>query len=211
MQLFSRRVHMSGPPAELMAYASDITQHVSKVGGRELALWSVGFGAPLGTMMFAMRVEGVADFQSVSAKVLADADYHAKLAAGAGYLTPGSSEDSLLQPLNAEMGDASPPVGSVAQITQAQIAGGYFEAALAWGTDMAAHAAGVTGIPVMFLAGVFGPFGSVGWISVGADAAAFDAANMALWSDADYMKKLDAAKGMFIDGSANQILATRVA
>ncbi len=211
MQLFSRRVHMTGPPAEVGAYAADIAQHVSKVSGRELALWSVGFGAPLGTMMFAARVEGVADFQAMSAKVLADADYHAKLATGSGYLTPGATEDTLLQPLNAELGDASPPVGSVAILTRAQMADGHFSDALAWGTDIAAHATGVTGIPTMFLASVFGEFGSVAWIGVAADAAASDAANMALWADADYMKKLDDAKGFFQPGSAVQMLATRMA
>jgi hypothetical protein len=211
MQLFSRRVHMTGPPAEVGAYAADITQHVSKISGRELALWSVAFGAPLGTMMFAMRVEGVADFEAISAKVLADADYHAKLAAGADWLTPGSSEDTLLQPLNAELGEASPPVGSVAQLTRAQMADGNFANALAWGSDIAAHATSVTGVPTMFLASMFGAFGSVAWIGVTADAAASDAANAALWADAEYMKKIDAAKGFFQPGTAEQMLAVRVA
>jgi hypothetical protein len=72
MQLFSRRVHMAGPPSETMAYAADLRAHVSEVAGRELALWAVGFGAPLGTMLFSMRVEGVADFQDLAGVALVD-------------------------------------------------------------------------------------------------------------------------------------------
>ena len=149
--------------------------HVSAVGGREIALWSTVFGAPLGTMTYAVRVEGIADLQALSAQILADADYHAKLAKGADYAV-GNAEDRLFQPLNAEFGDP-PPVGSMALVTSAVIANGAYEKAIAWGLDMAQHASSVTGIPTLFLVEQYGTFGSVGWIGVAADGAAIDAAD----------------------------------
>ncbi len=209
MQLFSRQLQLSGPLAEIAAYAADMRAHVSAVAGREIALWSTMFGAPLGTMTYAVRVEGVADFQAMSARIQADADYHDKVAKGADYVV-GNAEDRLLQPLNAEMGDP-PPVGSMALVTSAVMAAGAYDKAIAWGIDMAQHAMSVTGVPTLFLAEQYGSFGSVGWIAVTADGAAVDAASAALNGDADYFKKLGAAGDLFVPGSGHRILSTRVA
>ena len=209
MQLFTRQVQLSGPFADTMAYATDMTAHVSGLTGREIALWSTVFGAPLGTLTYTVRVDGVADLQTISAQVLADAEYHAKLAKGAEYAV-GNAEDRLLQPLNAELGDP-PPVGSMAVVTTALMANGAYEKAIAWSLDMAQHATSVTGIPTLFVAEQYGPFGSVGWIGVAADGAAVDAANAALNGDADYLKKLGAAGELFVEGSGHRVLSTRVA
>lgn len=209
MQLFSRQIQLAGPLAETMAYATDLQAHVSAVGGREIALWSTVFGAPLGTMTYAVRVEGIADLQALSAQILGDAEYHAKLAKGVDYAV-GTAEDRLFQPLNAEFGDP-PPVGSVALVTSAVIANGAYEKAFAWGIDMAQHASSVAGIPTLFLAEQYGTFGSVGWIGVAADGAAIDAGTAALNADADYLKKLGAAGDLFLPGSGHRILSTRVA
>ena len=209
MQLFSRQIQLSGPLAETMAYATDLQAHASAVGGREIALWSTVFGAPLGTMTYAVRVEGIADLQALSAQILGDAEYHAKLAKGVDYAV-GTAEDRLFQPLNAEFGDP-PPVGSMALVTSAVIANGAYEKAFAWGIDMAQHASSVAGIPTLFLAEQYGTFGSVGWIGVAADGAAIDAGTAALNADADYLKKLGAAGDLFLPGSGHRILSTRVA
>ena len=209
MQLFSRQIQLAGPLAETMAYATDLQAHVSAVGGREIALWSTVFGAPLGTMTYAVRVEGIADLQALSAQILGDAEYHAKLAKGVDYAV-GTAEDRLFQPLNAEFGDP-PPVGSMALVTSAVIANGAYEKAFAWGIDMAQHATSVSGIPTLFLAEQYGSFGSVGWIGVAADGAAIDAGTAALNADADYLKKLGAAGDLFMEGSGHRVLSTRVA
>jgi len=209
MQLFSRQIQLSGPLAEISAYAIDMQAHVSAVGGREIALWSTVFGAPQGTMTYAVRVEGIADLQALSAQILADADYHAKVAKGADYVV-GNAEDRLFQPLSAEMGDP-PPVGSIALVTSAVVANGAYEKAFVWGIDMAQHVSSVAGIPTLFLAEQYGSFGSVGWIGVAADGAAIDAGTAALNADADYLKKLGAAGDLFVEGSGHRILSTRVA
>ena len=91
------------------------------------------------------------------------------------------------------------------------IANGAYEEAFAWGADMAEYAAGLTGVPEMFLASQFGAFGAVSWIAVAPDAATVDRANAALNGDAEYMKRLGAAKDLFLPGSGMQGLVTRVA
>lgn len=210
MQLFSRRVLLSGPPAETMGYATDMRAFAADKTGRDIALWYGMFGGPVGTFVYATRVEGVGDVQSMMTGLLGDDEYLAKAAKGAGYLA-APSEDSIAVPIHGELGEESPPVGAVAQITSATIANGQYAEAFAWGVEMAQHSESVTGVPTMFLANRFGSFGGVTWIGVQADGAGVDAANDALWSDAEYMKRLGAAGHLFAEGSGHQALVTRIA
>jgi hypothetical protein len=68
-----------------------------------------------------------------------------------------------------------------------------------------------SGNPVVVLVGSYGTFGEVTWISAHADAAAADAAQAAIYGDADFMKKLGDAKGLFVEGSGNQMIGVRIA
>ena len=63
----------------------------------------------------------------------------------------------------------------------------------------------------MFLADRFGAFGNVTWIAVTPDMAAADAAGTAVNGDAAYLSKLDEAGDLFLPGSGNRVLLTRVA
>ena len=132
MYLFTRSVMLAGPPAASTAHAIELCQYASKTMGRDIALWSAGFGAPLGAMVYAMRVEGLADLESAAAPLVADAEYHERLAAGQQF-HGGPAQDSLAQPLFGELGDGSPPVGSVANVTTATMAGGHYGRAVALG------------------------------------------------------------------------------
>lgn len=209
MQLFTRTVALVGPPAESTAYAVEMRQYVADLTGRDIALWAAAFGAPLGTMTYATRVEGLADLQSMSAPLLADAEYHKRLAAGQQF-TGGPAVDNMMQPVGAELGAESPPVGAVAVVTTAVMSGNYGEAA-AWGVDIANHVSQVSKMPTMFLTGAWGAFGSVGWIGVALDAAAADAASAAIEADAAYLEKLNAGAGYFMPGSGHRTMLTRVA
>lgn len=208
MYLFSRVVHLAGPPAETVPWATDMRAHVAASTGRDIALWAAVFGAPVGTFVYTMRVAGLADLDAVTQSLATDAEYHAKLAAG-GAFVGGPAEDSLGRPLHGELGD-SPPVGAVATVTTAAMAGRYIDA-VTWGIDVARHVESVTGSPVMFLSNEFGPFAGVSWIGVTADAAGADAAAAAINADAAYITKLEAAGGLFVPGSGNRVLLTRIA
>jgi hypothetical protein len=210
MYLFSRAVLLAGPPAQSGAYAIDMRQYVADVTGRDIALWSAVFGAPLGSMAYAMRVSGLADLQSVSAPLLADPGYHERIAAGQQF-SGGPAVDNLAQPMLGELGEESPPVGSVATLTTATMAGGQYGKAIAWGIDVAQHVSKVSGVPTMFLVNSYGTFGDVAWIAVVPDMATADAASTAVNSDADYLAKLEDAGELFQQGSGNRMLMTRIA
>jgi hypothetical protein len=210
MKLFTRRVLLVGPPAETLAYATDMRTFVSDRIGREVALWSALFGAPLGTMSYATRVAGIADLRAATQGLQADPEYLAKVVAGRDYLA-APAEDSIGVPIHGVLGDQSPPVGSFAGITTAQIANGQYGEAFAWAIDVANHVESASGIPVMVLSSQYGPFGTVTWIGVSADAEGVDASNDALMGDEGYLKLLGSAGDLFLPGSGQQMLATRIA
>jgi hypothetical protein len=210
MQLFSRRVMLAGPPAELLEFSSHIRQWVSNKIDREIALWSATFGAPLGTMLYAMPVEGLGDMAQISDTLLGDPEYHAELAKGQ-HLQAAPAEDSLVEVLHGELGEERPPVGSVVVSTTATIATGKYEEAIAWCLDMAQHGEQVTGSPLMFGINRAGQFGNCGFIAVYADGAGADAANAALNADAEYMKKMGDLQGLFVEGSGHRMIGRRVA
>ena len=173
MQLFTRQVMTAGPRDAALAWAIEIRAAASEGMGTEVGLWAASFGAPLGAMAFTARVDGVADLMSRAAPMQADADYMKLVAKGAEF-SAAPPQDSLATPLMGELGDA-PPVGSFAVVTNAQIANGKFAEAVGWGIDVATHVTTLTGMPVGLMMQEYGPFGTLTWIGIGADAAAVDA------------------------------------
>ena len=77
MRLFTRTVHLSGPPSEVMAFSTEMAGHVSATTGVEVGLWNVQFGAPVGTIVYSARIEGLAELESMTAALMADTEYHA--------------------------------------------------------------------------------------------------------------------------------------
>lgn len=207
MQLFTRQVMTAGPEAE--AWATDIAAAASAKMGTSVAVWAAGFGAPIGAMAFTARVDGIADLMAKAGPLADDADYQAKLAKGAEIMV-GPPQDSLATPLHGDLGDP-PPVGSMAVVTNAVIANGQYAEAVGWGVDVAQHVTSLTGMPVGLMMQEYGAFGQLTWIGIGADAAAVDASAAAMNGDAEYLKKLSAAGNLFVPGSGQRSLATRVA
>ena len=144
MQLFNRRVSVVGPPAETVAYLTDMQAFVSGKSGRDIGLWAGSFGAPQGTFVFSTAVEGLADLAAVTDQLASDPEYHEKLAAGAAY-NGAPAEDTLSDVLHGEVGNR-PPVGSVVSVTSVLIGNGAYSAAIGWGVEMAQFAASVSGI-----------------------------------------------------------------
>ena len=209
MQLFTRQVMTAGPADETLAWAADIAAAAGAGMGTEVAVWAAAFGAPIGAMAFTARVEGIADLMAKAAPLADDAGYQAKLAKGADIMV-GAPQDSLATPLHGDLGDP-PPVGSMAVVTNAVIANGQYAEAVGWGIEVAQHVTSLTGMPIGLMMQEYGTFGQLTWIGVGADAGAVDASAAAMNSDAEYIKMLSAAGNLFVPGTGQRSLVTRVA
>jgi hypothetical protein len=210
MHLFTRQVQYVGAPAEVRTRATEMRSFVSEKIGRDVGLWSVVFGQPAGTMAYSTVVDGVADYLAMSGALAADDDYNAKVAA-LQHLVHSPAVDTLAEPLHGELSRERPPLGACVVVNTATIVVGMYEPAFAWSIDAAQLAESLSGTPVMFLVGSYGTFGNVTWISVHADAAAADAAQAAIFGDADFRRKLGDARGLFVEMSANQMIAARIA
>ncbi len=209
MRLFTRTVHLAGPPLDIAAYAAEMRSYVSDKTGVEISLWNVQFGAPLGTMVYSARVDGLAQLAEINNTLMADAKYHEMLAKGADYVG-GPAEDALGEPLHGGEGDA-PPVGTVITATRAVIAGGKYAEGVAFGIDISIHSEKITGYPVSFFMESFGTFGSVIWIGGAPDAATADATGAALNADPTYLEKLGEVGDLFVPASGSRTMATRIA
>ena len=209
MRLFTRTIHLAGPPADILSFSTEMRSFVSDTIGIEVGLWSVQFGAPLGTLVYSARVEGLAHLNAIDAQLMGTAGYHERLAKGADFVT-GPAQDSLGTPLHGGDGDI-PPVGSVVIATRAVVLGGRYTEAITWGTDMAIHSEKVTGNPVGFYMDTFGPFGGVSWLSAAPDAEKAEVAGDKLNGDTEYLEKLSDVGHLFVAASGHRSMATRIA
>ncbi len=209
MRLFTRTIHLTGPPADVLAFSTDMRSFVSDTIGLEVGLWSVQFGAPLGTLIYSARVDGLAQLSSINEQLMGASGYHERLAKGADFVA-APAQDSLGTPLHGGDGDV-PAVGSVVIATRAVVLGGRYTEAITWGTDMAIHSEKVTGFPVGFYMDAFGPFGGVSWLSAASDAAEAEAAGDKLNADTEYLEKLSDVGHLFVAASGHRSMATRIA
>jgi hypothetical protein len=209
MQLFTRSIATRGPQADVMAAAAASRDYVSKALGKDVALWSVLFGGPLGTFVYTTPVAGIADAYAMNTKLAADKKF-LEVSGNFREYAVASPEDSLLEPLHGDFGTEA-PVGSAVTVTSACITNGAYAEAVAWGIDMAIHVEKVADIPVTFSMDSFGVFGTVSWVGTAASCAAADAANAALNGDASYIEKLGASGHLFMPGSGRRGFAVRVA
>lgn len=201
---------MMGPVPEVTAHATEVRAYVSKKSGQEFSLWSLMFGAPVGTFLYTTRVDGLAGVQAMAQSLAADETWDAMVARGSAWTT-AAPVDTLGEAVHGSLEAGPPPVGSVATFTTAVIANGAYAAAIAWGADVAIHVEKVTGMRTLFLVETVGAFGGVRWIAISPDAKTADAANLALNADGAYIEKLGEIAHLFLPGSGHRAIAHKIA
>jgi hypothetical protein len=209
MYLFSRRGVLTGAPRETMPWAIDMTAYVSKVSGREVSLWQGEFGYPLGTVVWSVAVESLADLDVAFGGLADDDGFHQRLAAGAGHLS--ATEDFLRQPIHVPTVELALTPGAMVTTTTAVMGNGKYSEALGWGVEMAQLVEQVSGLPCMFLVDSYGDFGRVTWLSAAGDAASADEGNTKVNTNEEYMKRLADVGDLFIPGSGHRGLVRRIA
>jgi hypothetical protein len=193
-----------------MAWAAEMNAYVSKKSGRPLALWSMGFGQPVGTVIWTVAVDSHTDLQAAFAGLAEDDGYYALIEKGTAFAT-SPMVDTLREVVHGAPMPGGRPVGSVALLTTVTMSADKGADAVAWGVEMAEYVTSVTGDSSMFLLDSYGTFGQATWIGAAADMAAVDAASAKLQSDPGYLKRLAASGGLFIPGSGHRSIATRMA
>ena len=175
-----------------------------------MTLWRADFGYPVGTVAWSTWVESLAALNEGFAQLADDDGYHDLVDAGLE-LIPEPPHDLLRRAVFGEPGSAPPPTGAVTSVTTAVVANGQYAEATAWGIEMAELVQQITSQPTMFLVDAYGTFGQVTWLSGAPDLATADAGGEAIQANPDYLKRLSDVGDLFVPGSGQQRLVTRVA
>lgn len=194
MYLFTRRTRLTS--AEGLAWAASICPKVAEVTGTEVQLWGSVYGPGYGTITWTAWVPDLATLEGIGDKLQADAGYGELTAQGAG-LTDGTMDDGLLQPL---YGEPDPAANNTYVMgVQAVVAGGQSVRAMTAGVELAQTAESISGRSTMFMRGITGPYGGVGWLTGFENVSQIDAFSEALAADPSWAAKVDSTDGAFVE------------
>lgn len=210
MFLFSRVATLQGPPADTLAWASEITEVVNRKDGPETTLWQSAFGGPLGTVSWNTLVESRAHMGELMSQVMADPDFHRLIVDGQQFLSPHPTIDYLRKYV-AGTPTEPPEIGAVAEMVTATPAQGRLADAMAWGPEIAMKVGSLIGHGTSFYMEAYGPFGQCTWMSLYPDFAALDQAQDTLMSNDDYLGEIAKGSDLFLGGSGQRGMAFRIA
>ncbi len=211
MQIFQRVAAFEGPPMEIAAWATEITEVVNTRTEMNVSLWQGLFGGPVGTLAWSALIDNLTGLEAATDLLATDAAYLG-LVAKARDWTTGAPEDSLLRMIHTAGGDyVRPGIGSYSEVTTAIPAEGKLAKAGAFGVEIADLHAQLTHASVMVCTSAYGAFGEMRWLALYDSAAAVDAAAELVAKDDDYVSKLDDAGDLFVEGLARRVLARRIA
>ena len=87
MFLFTRLATPKGPPRDVMAWATEITDVVNSKAETTTTLWQNLFGEPVGTMAWNTLVHDRAEMGRTMMTILGDDDYHGQLEAAQPFIS----------------------------------------------------------------------------------------------------------------------------
>jgi hypothetical protein len=214
MYIFSRtRRLVGGNPQKAMAWSAAITEHASQTIGLPISLYVHAMSPDVGTTVAGLVAPDLATLDVAFDKLAVDSAYADLVEKGHEFVLPGSAQDRLAQIVYPEAFAPEPDrrfdyiVG-----VQSTIADGHGARGMAAGVEAAQRAEALTGASVLFLAGMTGNYGGVGWLLLYPDAAAMDRGQSALGGDPGFIEFIDSLEGVFADapGATTQLIIRRV-
>ncbi|HEU4841627.1 MAG TPA: hypothetical protein VFT09_09300, partial [Ilumatobacteraceae bacterium] len=146
---------------DALATAVEAGARAGEMLGMPVFVWSSLFSIEGAAVAWSARVEHLADAVAIDDTLFADDDFAGWVEENDG-LFVGSNADSIWQVVH---GAPTGPPKQYLQATRAVCGNGTVSDAMALGVELAEAAAGITGVPVMFVTGVTGAYGAVGWLS----------------------------------------------
>lgn len=209
MYISARTGQIANDLVAATAFALEVAEVVESTTGNTVSVWQGMLGTPLGSISWSGQVEGFAQSAAQDQKLMENAQYveMVQQAGSAGLFVPGSIENHFARILHAA---GTPGPFEYFQLISARVATGKLPDAVAFATDMADYASGLTGNPVTVAGSNWGDPGTLMFFTGHADADSVDAAQDATMGDAGYQERLAKAAGIFVDGTATASLAKRL-
>jgi hypothetical protein len=149
---------------EATSAAIDVAAMATAITGTPVSVFGTRFGAPLNTIGWSGRFESQSALQTMTEKLLADSGY-VEWVSTHGDLFESAAIDQLTNIVSSTL--AGEPKRFYSVLTAAA-ENGKLADALAFGVKAQAFVAKATGLATAFGTAVYGPFGTVGWLT-GAD------------------------------------------
>jgi hypothetical protein len=193
-------------PLEAGSWALEAAALAREASGLEVQLWRAVYGRPLGSYTWSIAVDSMGTMAAGSQQALADPAYLAWLERGRGLFLDGT-EDHVAQILYSGVSGA--PEAVVATVT-AQCANGHIADAITWGLELSESYHSITGLDVHFVRSLFGPWATIGWLSVAPSIAAYEEGSAALQADPNWLPLLDSGGAFFTPGSGTSWMSALV-
>jgi hypothetical protein len=193
---------------EALEFSVEIAQYVTDTTHLKVIPWISVYGDPVGTVSFSARVESLAAMGAAQETLATDAGFQQRLREQGTRYFSGPTQDVIAQFV--DMAGTAPNTGKFASIVTAQCAGGKIAEAMAWGVDIMNHVAKVADMDVALVRGLYGPWATLGWISVVDSLDKVDSVEAATSTDPTYIETIDQAGDLFVPGSAQQRLVRRL-
>ena len=210
MYLFTRLATLRGNERRALGWATEMAGYATDHSDHTVSLWRADFGYPVGTVAWSTWVQSQAHLAEGFARLVEDDGYYAMVDKGQEFMTD-APVDLLREAVHGTPSDTPPPIGSITTVVTAVVGNGHYVEAGAWGVEMATLVQELSGLPTMFLVDAFGTFGRVTWLTGAPDLAAADAANAAINANTDYLKRLSDVGDLFVPGSGDRRMVTRIA
>jgi hypothetical protein len=190
MYLFSRtaRISQGGDLEAKLGHAVQLTQRVSEVSGLEVGLYAHQFSAGLGTIVWTAFVPDLATLEAAGDRMTASADLQGFIASGSDSFADGI-DDALFEILHG-VPEREREINYVSGIASA-IAPGKLQSGVTLGTTLAEKSSAISGQDCLFVIGVTGVFGAVGWLTGYADLPSLQAGQHAIFSDPGMLDLID--------------------
>lgn len=184
----------------------EVAALATKITGVDVNVFSTLYGEPGNTIAWTCRLESQAEMEGMTAKLMANEEYLAWIGSNSEMF-----ETATLDRLSSIISSTlTPEVKKYYTVLTAQAANGRLGDAIEFGVRAQQLVAEKTGLPGAFMAGVYGPFGTVGWITGGASMADIDKEWDMQMNDTDYHALVAEAGDLFLTGSGTTILIEKI-
>ena len=198
MYIFSRSATLNRHRlVEATGAAVEIAGLVSEISGAQVAVFASRFGEALNVIRWSTRVESQSDLQDLTEKLLANDDYLQWIGTHSE-LFEAAPTDQLSMVVSSSL--SPEPSRFYAVLSAAAIAGKQADA-LSYGVRAQQFVAEATGLPNAFLSGVYGPFGSVAWLTGAESMRDLDALVEMQMTNTDFHALVNEAGALFLPGS----------
>lgn len=196
MYLMARRsrLHSLGG----VEWAVNVLARAKEVTGADGQLWATVYSSGFGTVAWTSWWADLASMEAAFAALRADADFRELQAEGRNHLD-GGVDDELSRLVFGQLDPARMASVRYVSAMRAVCAAGSMARGAAAGAEIARRAEVVTGVPTLYLAGVTGPYGGIGWLTGYSTLAEFEAAEAALAADQGWLDYIDSLEGCYLD------------